>query len=192
MHADGWQAATQSVTCHTLQTEKSIRDTQVFRDRWNPRPHQQRFHDRGDGDGGRPGGRRALSAGHAQAQGGDWQGHPPFGLHDGKRARRRLHQRGHGRGAGRTDADPGGGDAHPLDARGPWRDDLRQPQPVPGQRHQAVRPRWLQAFGRGRAAHRGVAGRRRPQAGRVRGHRPCPPDRGCARALYPCGQGIAA
>ena len=44
----------------------------------------------------------------------------------------------------RADADAGGGDADPIDARRPGRDDLGQPQSVRRQWHQAVRPRRLQ------------------------------------------------
>ena len=40
---------------------------------------------------------------------------------------------------------PGGRDADPVDARRHGRDDLRQPQSLRRQRHQAVRPRRLQA-----------------------------------------------
>ena len=56
---------------------------------------------------------------------------------------------------------PGGRDADALDALRSRRDDLGLAQPLRGQRHQAVRPRRLQAVGRGRGADRGADGRRR-------------------------------
>src|SRR5204862_228013 len=112
---------------------------------------------RGDGAQDRPGRGRALPARGSSPPGGDRQGHPPFRLHDGNRARRGFHQRRHGRGDGRAGADSGGGDADPVDARGSGRDDLRQPQQVYRQRHQIVRSRRLQALRQGRAGDREAA-----------------------------------
>ena len=64
----------------------------------------------------------------------------------------RLHLGRHGRAAARPGADAGGGDADALDALRPRRDDLGLAQPLRGQRHQAVRPRRLQALRRDRGA----------------------------------------
>ena len=58
-------------------------------------------------------------------------------------------------------ATPGGG-VRGGPAQLPRRRDLGLPQPLSGQRHQAVRPRWQQADRRRRAAHRG--GRHGPPA----------------------------
>ena len=53
---------------------------------------------------------------------------------------------GHGRDPDRAAADAGDRHADPRDARRLGRDDLGQPQPLSRQRHQAVRPRRLQAL----------------------------------------------
>ena len=71
--------------------------------------------DRRDRDEGRAGGGHAFPARRAPPPRGDRQGHAAVGLHAGKRADRGLHQRRHGRGAARPDADAGGGDADPVD-----------------------------------------------------------------------------
>ena len=52
---------------------------------------------------------------------------------------------------------PAVGILDPLDARRPRGDDLRLAQPLPGQRHQVLRPRRLQAPGRRRGGDRGAA-----------------------------------
>ena len=90
-------------------------------------------------------------------------------------------------------ADAGGRDAHALAARRPRGHDLRLAQSVPGQRHQAVRPRRLQAVGRDRAGDRG----RHARAG-GRGPREPGPARaggapgGRARPLHGGAQGEPA
>ena len=82
---------------------------------------------------------------------------------------------------------PGGGDADPVDARRPRRDDLRLPQPVRRQRHQAVRPRRLQAQRQGRAGDREAAGEG-AEARQAPTDRPRPADRRRARPLHPVRQ----
>jgi dihydropteroate synthase len=62
------------------------------------------------------------------------------------------------------------------------RDDQRQPQPAPGQRHQVLRPRRLQAVGRGRDRDRGDPGGR-GHADPARRDRARDADRGWAGAL---------
>ena len=89
---------------------------------------------------------RLLHQRRARAPGGDRQGHPPLGLHAGERADRGLHLGRHERLPGRPGADAGGRLADPLDARRPRGDDLGLAQPLPGQRHQVLRPRRLQAL----------------------------------------------
>ena len=81
-------------------------------------------------------------------------------LHDGIGDGRRLHQRRHGRGAARADADPGGGDADAVDARRPRRHDQRFAQSLRRQWHQAVRSGRLQAQRRCRARDRDSGWRR--------------------------------
>ena len=89
--------------------------------------------------------------------GGDRQGHPAVGLHARKRADRRAHLDRHERAAARPGADAGGGAPDPFDARRSRDHDLGLAQPVPRQRHQVVRPRRVQAVGRGRGGDRGAA-----------------------------------
>ena len=74
---------------------------------------------------------------------------------------------------------------HPgaLDARRPRRDDLGLAQPVPGQRHQVLRPRRLQALRRRRGGDRGAA-RGRAGARRAVAHRPRHPHRRRPRPLH--------
>ena len=72
------------------------------------------------------------------------------------RARLRLHRRRHGRIPARADADAGRRHADPLAPRRSRRDDLRLAQSLRRQRHQAVRPRRLQALRRHRAPDRGA------------------------------------
>ena len=71
-----------------------------------------------------------------------------------------LHLGRHGRLPGGAGADAGGGHARALDARRPRGDDLGLAQPLPGQRHQVLRPRRLQALRRRRGGDRGAARRR--------------------------------
>ncbi len=96
----------------------------------------------------------------------DRQGHAAFGLHDRIGDGGGLYLGRHGRAPARPDADAGGGDADAVDARRSRRDDLGFPQPVRRQRHQAVRPGWLQADRRRRTADRGAA-RRTARASRL-------------------------
>ena len=91
--------------------------------------------------------------------------------------------------AGRPAADAGDRDADPQPARRPRRDDLRQPQPVRGQRHQAVRSGRLQAVRRDRGGDRGADGRRPLGAARRAGAAwPGVAARGRRRALYRGGE----
>ena len=91
------------------------------------------------------------------------------------------------------DADAGGGDADAIDALRPRRDDLRLPQSLRGQRHQAVRARRVQAVGRDRGEHRG-ADRRRPRrpAGQIARTRPRQAHRRRRRPLHRIRQAHAA
>ena len=82
----------------------------------------------------------------------DRQGHAALRLHDRAGADRGLPVGRHGRAAARAAADAGGRLADALDARRSRRDDLGLAQSLRGQRHQAVRPRRLQALRRGRDA----------------------------------------
>ena len=128
----------------------------------------------GDGAAARPGRRAALrpNGEHAPPRG-DRQGHPPLGLHDRDGARPPASPRSAWTcclfGPLPT---PAVGDADPLDARRPRRDDLRLAQPLRGQRHQVVRPRRLQALRRARGGDRGADGRRASSALAARAHRP--------------------
>ena len=61
--------------------------------------------------------------------------------------------------AGRADADPGRRHADPLAAGRSRRHDLGLAQPLPRQRHQALRPGRLQALRRGRGGDRGAGSR---------------------------------
>ena len=160
---------------------------QIFRHRRHPGGDQHRADDGGDGDEGRHGGRRLLPARRAQAPRADRQGHPPVGLHARIGIGGGVHVGRHGRGDGRADADAGGGDADPVDACRHRRDDLRQPQSLCRQRHQAVRPRRLQALGRRRSGDRGTD-RRRRAARRVGPDRPRAPRRRRAGPLHPLRQ----
>ena len=108
-------------------------------------------------------------------------------LYDGIGDGRGLHQRRHGRGPGRADADAGGGDADPIDARRSGRDDLRLAQSLSRQWHQIVRARRLQVERRRRAGDRAKA-RERAQAGQAGRYRPGQADRRCQRALCPFRQ----
>ena len=118
----------------------------------------------------RAGGGQAVPLGRRPpASGGDRQGHAPVRLYDRAGAGGRLHQRGHGRAPVRPPADAGRGDDDPLDARRPRGDDLRLAQQFRRQRHQAVRPRRLQALRREGVPDRGADGRR-PAGGPGRAH----------------------
>ena len=128
---------------------------------------------------------KLFSSGAAPAPRGDRQGHAAVGLHDRVGADVGLHRRRHGRVPAGADADAGGRHAHALAARRPRRDDLGLPQPLRGQRHQAVRPRRLQAVRRGRGADRGAdGGADRPAAGARRPDRPRQAHRERAGALH--------
>ena len=165
---------------------------QVFRHRRHSRPRQRQDHRR-SGDEGRPGGRPAVPARRLSPPSRHRQGHPPLRLHDRIRDGRRLHLGRHGRAAARPDADAGGGDADPVDALRPRRDDLRLPQSLRRQRHQAVRARRVQAVGRDRGEHRG-ADRRRPRrpARQIAAARPRQAHRRRRRALHRIRQADAA
>ncbi len=134
------------------------------------------------------GGRRAFPARRPPPPRGDRQGHAPVRLHDGIGDGRGLHQRRHGRRPARPDADPGGGDADPIDARRPRGDDLRLAQSVRGQWHQVVRARRLQAQRPSRTGNR-KAHREGDQTRQIGRDRPGAADRRRARALHPIRQG---
>ena len=165
---------------------------QVFRHRRHSRPRQRQDHRR-SGDEGRPGGGPGVPARRLPPSRRHRQGHPPLRLHDRIRDGRRLHLGRHGRAAARPDADAGGGDADPLDALRPRRDDLRLAQPLRGQRHQAVRARRVQAVGRNRGAHRSADRRRsRRPARQIARSRPRQAHRRRRRALHRIRQADAA
>ncbi len=96
-----------------------------------------------------------------------------------------LHRRGHGRDAGRPAADAGDRDADAKLAGRPGRDGVGLAQRVRGQRHQAVRPRRVQAVGRDGARDRAADGRRTGRVGSP------PPDRlGRASRLEDAGRAL--
>ena len=133
---------------------------EIFRDRRDSRPGQREDHRR-NRDEGRTGRGLGLSPRRTSPPGGDRQGHAPVELHDRICAGRRIYLGRRRRAAARAGSDPGGRDADALDALRSRGDDLGVAQPLRRQRHQAVRPRRIQAVGRGRDADRGAHGRRR-------------------------------
>ena len=94
------------------------------------------------------------------------------GLHARERAGGRHRLGGRRRDAGGAAADAGHRLHHLVDARRRRRGDQRVAQPVPGQRHQDLRRRRLQAARRGRGATRAADGGDRRRLPAARGRRP--------------------
>ena len=161
-------------------------DATAVRHRRHPRAGQHPSDDRRGGAGAGQGRRAAVHARRSSPPRGDRQGHAAVRLHAGAGADRGLRLGRDERDAGRPDADAGRGLPDPLAARRSRRDDLGLAQSLPRQRHQAVRPRRLQAVRRDRGRDRGADGRdARPTAwpaaadlGRAQ------PDRRRARPLH--------
>ena len=113
--------------------------------------------------------------GRAQADP-DRQGHAPLGLHVRGRARGGHLLDGRERDPGRARADAGPGVPDPRHALQRRRHDHRQPQSLPGQRHQVLRRRRLQAprrrGGADRGADRDGRGRALPRRPPTRSARP--------------------
>ena len=163
------------------------RHQEAVRYRWNPRRRQPGSDDRRGRAAPGPGGRAALSPPGSPRAHRHRQGHAPLRLHARERAAGGHRVGGRRRDAGRAAADAGHRVHHLVDARRRRRGDQRVAQPVPGQRHQDLRRRRLQAARRDRGRSRAAHGGHRRGAGRgghrARRHRQGDPHRRRARPL---------